>query len=30
MGTLKDITVHCQQSTGTAHLVIDVNGYFAP
>jgi hypothetical protein len=30
MGTLKDITVHCQQGTGTAHMVIDVNGYFAP
>jgi hypothetical protein len=30
MGTLKDITVHCQQGTGTAHMVIDINGYFAP
>ena len=28
LGLLKDITVHCQQGTGTTDMVIDVTGYF--
>ena len=30
VGALKDIAVHCGQGVGTADLVIDVFGYFAP
>jgi hypothetical protein len=28
LGSLKDITVHCGQGSGTVDMVIDVNGYF--
>lgn len=28
LGPAGDVLVHCNQSTGTAHVVIDVDGYF--
>jgi hypothetical protein len=28
LGAAGDITVHCGQSSGTVHLIIDLNGYF--
>jgi len=28
LGAAGDVTVHCGQGAGTAHAVIDVNGYF--
>jgi len=28
LGAAGDVTVHCGQGSGTAHVVIDVNGYF--
>jgi hypothetical protein len=28
LGSGGDITVHCGQGTGTAQIVVDVNGYF--
>jgi hypothetical protein len=28
LGTLGDVGVRCVQGSGTAHVIIDVNGYF--
>jgi hypothetical protein len=28
LGAAGDLTVHCDQGAGTAHLILDVNGYF--
>jgi hypothetical protein len=28
LGPLSDVEVRCVQASGTAHVIIDVNGYF--